>query len=156
MGGFRILIRGLSEISLFALGPRLHNRSRRTSRSLRPTQRQIRGAKDPVGNRYLEMIVAIDAANYRVRHLSKIRSGSNMNLLFGLAARALHHHHNMPLIGHGAGSPFAAILPCRVNGTTYATSPHAATVARRREAASRGFTNTLIARLRALGSLSGA
>jgi hypothetical protein len=58
-----------------------------------------RSANNPIGNRYIEMSAAIDAGNSLVRHLSKSRSGSNMNLLFSFKEWALQRHHYVTYVG---------------------------------------------------------
>jgi hypothetical protein len=45
-----------------------------------------RPAYNPIGNSYLEMVVARDASNPLAAHLCESGTGDNMNLLLGLTA----------------------------------------------------------------------
>ncbi len=62
--------------------------------------RRERAAYNPVRDRYLEMIVAVDALNRLVPHLCAVSASGNMNLLLGFTALAFHRHHDIPLVGH--------------------------------------------------------
>jgi len=66
-------------------------------------------AYNPIRDRYLEMIVAVDALNRLVPHLCAVSAGGNMNLLFGFTVLAFHHHHEIALVGHRR-SPVRLIL----------------------------------------------
>ena len=55
---------------------------------------------NPKRDRYLEMIVAVDAWNRLVPHLCAFSAGGNMNLLLGFTALAFHRHHDIVLVGH--------------------------------------------------------
>jgi hypothetical protein len=60
-----------------------------------------RPANNPIGNRYLEMNVTLDAWNRLVTDLwGKSGTSINVDLLFGFAARAFHSHHNIAFVGH--------------------------------------------------------
>ena len=61
-------------------------------------------AYNPIGNCYLEMIVAHDALNRLVAHLCESSTGGNMNLLFGLTVLAFHRHNDIELVGHRCSS----------------------------------------------------
>jgi hypothetical protein len=53
-----------------------------------------------IGDRYLEIDVAIEAWNRLIAHLCAANTGGNMNLLFGFTAWAFHRHYNIVLVGH--------------------------------------------------------
>ena len=61
-------------------------------------------AYNPIRDRYLEMIVAVDALNRLVPHLCAVSAGGNMNLLLGFTALAFHRHHDETLVGHRCSS----------------------------------------------------
>jgi hypothetical protein len=61
-------------------------------------------AYNPIGNCYLELIVAHDALNRLVAHLCESSTGGNMNLLFGLTVLAFHRHNDIELVGHRCSS----------------------------------------------------
>jgi len=55
---------------------------------------------DPIGDVYLEMIVAPDALNHLVAHLCESSTGGDMNPLLGLTMLAFHRHNDIGLVGH--------------------------------------------------------
>jgi hypothetical protein len=50
------------------------------------------------------MLVATDAWNCLVAHLSDSSLGGNMNLLLGFTVLAFHRHHDIVLVGHRRSS----------------------------------------------------
>jgi transcriptional regulator with XRE-family HTH domain len=57
-------------------------------------------AYNPIRDRNLEMIVAVDALNRLVPHLCAVSAGGNTNLLFDFTVSAFHRHHDIALVGH--------------------------------------------------------
>jgi hypothetical protein len=65
-----------------------------TIRQATPGMGRLSGGRQP------EMLVATDAYNRLIAHLSNSSLGGNVNLLLGLAVFAFHRHHDKALVGH--------------------------------------------------------
>jgi hypothetical protein len=75
-------------------------------------------AYNPIGNCYLEMVVAPDALNPLVAHLCESSMGGNMNLLLGLTELAFHRHDDIGLVGHRGASTRGSTAP-RISVSRY-------------------------------------
>ena len=57
-------------------------------------------ANNPISDRYLETMVAVETLNGLIGHLCGAGTDSNMNLLIGLTMGAFHDHDNVTFVGH--------------------------------------------------------